>query len=201
MKMVEFCKKLLSFPHIQELAGVAKHAYDVDVIKPKGRMDKSWADIHNLCVSAFGAIIQDYTVSVLWDGRHSGEPYNNHGTRIVLRFKRNLHWAIRDVFKIEIEHRTVPHKDSTGCLWRKGIYVRIGISVKGYSQSDPLVSSKTVEVTRKYVNDFLDSQLDDKGLAYWEKTNFNADFEALKRKYARKGIRVVGSLHITRKPK
>lgn len=198
MKMVEFGKKLLSLPSIADLVKKVADTYTsgLDVYPPTVDTEGTvWADLHNLCVSAFGAIVQMHRVEQLLDGGSE-----NHGTRITLTLKSNTHWAIRDEFTIAIEHRTVSTKDATGHLWRKGLYARIGISAKGYSQSDPLVSSKKVDDTRKYVKDFLDSQLDANGLAYWEKTSFNADFEAFKRKYARKGIRVVGSLSITRKP-
>ena len=197
MKMVEFGKKLLSLPSIADLVKkVASIKSGWEFHPPTVESEcTGWADIHNLCVSAFGAILQMHRVEQLLDGGSE-----NHGIRITLTLKSNTHWAIRDEFTIAIEHRTVSTKDATGHLWRKGLYARIGISAKGFSQSDPLVSSKKVDDTRKYVKDFLDSQLDANGLAYWEKTSFNADFEAFKRKYARKGIRVVGSLSITRKP-
>ena len=196
MKMVEFGKKLLSLPSIASLVEKVADTYKSGwVVYPQESEGTGWADIHNLCVSAFGAILQNYRVDQLLDGGS-----DNHGTRITLTLKSNTHWAIRDAFTIAIEHRTVPTKDATGHLWRKGLYARIGVSANGYSQSDPLVSSKKVDDTRKYVKDFLDSQLDANGLAYWEKTGFSAEFEAIKRKYARKGIRVVGSLSITRRP-
>jgi hypothetical protein len=197
MKIVEFGKKLLSLPRIADLVKkVAAIKSGWEVYPPTVESEcTDWADIHNLCVSAFGAILRNYRVDQLLDGGSE-----NHGTRITLTLKSNTHWAIRDAFTIAIEHRTVPTKDATGHLWRKGLYARIGVSAKGYSQSNPLVSSKKVDDTRKYVKDFLDSQLDANGLAYWEKTGFSAEFEAIKRKYARKGIRVVGSLSITRRP-
>lgn len=196
--MVEFGKQLLSLPSIADLVKKVADTYTSGLdIYPQTVDTKGtyWADLHNLCVSAFGAILQMHRVEQLLDGGSE-----NHGTRITLTLKSNTHWAIRDEFTIIIEHRTVSRKDAGGQLWRKGLYARIGISAKGYSQSNPLVSSKKVDDTRKYVKDFLDSQLDANGLAYWEKTSFNADFEAFKRKYAHKGIRVVGSLSITRKP-
>ena len=196
MKMVEFGKKLLSLPSIADLVEKVAETYKSGwVVYPQESEGTGWSDIHNLCVSAFGAILQNYRVDQLLDGGS-----DNHGTRITLTLKSNTHWAIRDAFTIAIEHRTVSTKDATGHLWRKGLYARIGVSANGYSQSDPLVSSKKVDDTRKYVKDFLDSQLDANGLAYWEKTGFSAEFEAIKRKYARKGIRVVGSLSITRRP-
>ena len=199
MKMVEFCKKLLSLRVIADLAEKVADTYKsgLDVDPPIEDWEGTgWADIHNLCVSAFGAILRNYRVDQLLDGG-----LENHGTRITLTLKSNTHGFISDDFTVKIEHRTVSTKDATGHLWRKGLYARIGVSANGYSQSNPLVSSKKVDDTRKYVKDFLDSQLDANGLAYWEKTSFNADLERLKRKYARKGIRVIGSLSITRKPK
>lgn len=199
MKMVEFGKKLLSLPVIADLAEKVADTYKTgwEVYPPIQDLEGTgWAGIHNLCVSAFGAILRNYRVDQLLDGGSE-----NHGTCITLTLKSNTHWAITDEFTVKIEHRTVSTKDATGHLWRKGLYARIGISAKGYGQSDPLVSSKKVDDTRKYVKDFLDSLLDANGLAYWEKTSFNADFEAFKRKYTRKGIHVVGSLSITRKPK
>lgn len=199
MKMVEFGKQLLSLPSIADLVKKVADTYTSGLdIYPQTVDTKGtyWADLHNLCVSAFGAILQMHRVEQLLDGGSE-----NHGTRITLTLKSNTHWAIRDEFTITIEHRTVSRKDAGGQLWRKGLYARIGISAKGYSQSDPLVSSKKVDDTRKYVKDFLDSLLDSNGLGYWETTNFHTEFEAFKRKYARKGIRVVGNLYITRKPK
>ena len=194
MKMFEFGKKLLSLPGIAKLVKTLDYTKSGWFVrKPTVDLEGTgWADIHNLCVSAFGAILQNYSVDYLHGTRH--------GTRITLTLKSNIHWAVRDEFTIQIEHRTVPTKDATGQLWRKGLYARIGISAKGFSQSNPLVSSKKVDDTRKYVKDFLDSLLDGNGLGYWETTSFHADFERFKRKYARKGIRVVGNLYITRKP-
>lgn len=198
MKMVEFGKQLLSLPSIADLVKKVTDTYTsgLDVYPPTVDTERTyWADLHNLCVSAFGAILQMHRVEQLLDGGSE-----NHGTRITLTLKSNTHWAIRDAFTIAIEHRTVSTKDAGGQLWRKGLYARIGISAKGYSQSNPLVSSKKVDDTRKYVKDFLDSLLDSNGLGYWETTSFHTEFEAFKRKYARKGIRVVGSLSITRRP-
>ena len=172
MKMVEFGKKLLSLPSIASLVEKVADTYKSGwVVYPQESEGTGWSDIHNLCVSAFGAILGSYRVDQLLDGGSE-----NHGTRITLTLKSNTHWAIRDEFTITIEHRTVSRKDAGGQLWRKGLYARIGISAKG------------------------DSQLDANGLAYWEKTGFSAEFEAIKRKYARKGIRVVGNLYITRRP-
>lgn len=198
MKMVEFGKQLLSLPSIADLVEKVAETYKSGWVVYPPKVDRErtgWPDIHNLCVSAFGAILGSYRVDQLLDGGSE-----NHGTRITLTLKSNTHWAIRDEFTITIEHRTVSRKDAGGQLWRKGLYARIGISAKGYSQSDPLVSSKKVDDTRKYVKDFLDSLLDSNGLGYWETTNFHTEFEAFKRKYARKGIRVVGNLYITRRP-